>query len=834
MFRIINCIFALLLIATIASAQNTATVYGTILNADNAPIEDVQVAVIGTAISPVFTNKSGAFELKVPANKELEVVFYNLNYVQEKFKIKLAAGERYERNTKLVLNQKLQLTEVEVTDNIRTTSAIRLDPKVVSFIPSASGDFNAVLFSQPGVSSRNELSSSYSVRGGNFDENLVYVNDIEVYRPFLTRSGQQEGLSFVNSDLVSSIIFSAGGFEAKYGDKLSSVLDIRYRRPRKFNGTASGSLLGGNLHLEGASKDYRFTWLVGSRYKTNQYLLNNLDIQGDYRPTFIDAQTFLTYDITDKLEVNFLGYFSDNQYNVVPQSRETEFGTVNQALRLQIYFDGQEQNRFQTGQGAVSFVYRPTEKTTLKLIGSAFKTAEDETFDVLGQYFIDELEADFGKANFGQVKANRGVGSFLNHARNYLDATVTNIEHKGVRTFGKNQLLWGAKFQHEEVSDRLSEWIYLDSAGYSLPQGNPFSLDLNDVVKIKNNVSSNRVSGYTQYIWNKQLRDTSMLTVTGGVRANYWDFNNQTVISPRVTVAYKPNWKRNFLFRVSGGFYYQPPFYREMRDFKGIINEDIRAQQSIHFVAGTDYNFKLWNRPFKFVAEAYYKALDDIIPYKMDNVRLRYFAKNNAIGYATGADFKINGEFVNGIESWFTLSFLQTQENVVDDFYYKYFNKSGELITPGVTVDNVKKDSTVVNPGYIPRPSDQFVTFALFFQDYLPKFPDFKMHLNLMFGTGLPFGPPSNDRYKDTLRMPSYRRVDIGFSYQILKEGKQLKKQNPFRFLKSAWASLEVLNLLQVNNTVSYYWVKDVTNRTYAIPNYLTNRQINVRLILKF
>lgn len=839
MKRGINTFYTLIILACSFSfytvkAQNTATIYGKLINAENEPAEDIQISVFGSSQAPVYTDKNGIYEYKVPANKEIEIVFSNLGYNQQKKAVNLKPDQRFELNLSLTLNTKIILPDVEVTDNIRATGTTRLDPKVVSFIPTASGDFNAILFSQPGVSSRNELSSAYSVRGGNYDENLVYVNDIEVYRPFLARSGQQEGLSFVNGDMVSSILFSAGGFEAKYGDKLSSVLDIQYRRPRKFNGTGSASLLGGSAHLEGASKDFRFTWIMGARYKTNQYLLGKTDVKGDYRPSFIDLQTFLTYDISDKWEIDLLGMYSNNKYNVVPQTRETQFGTVNQALRFLVYFDGQEVDRFETGQAALSAIYRPNDRLQMKFISSVYKTSEDETFDIMGQYYIDQIETDFGKPSFGQVKANLGVGTYLNHARNYLDGTVMNAEHKGSYSRRKNLVLWGIKAQHELITDRLSEWNYVDSAGYSLPQGNLSEINLQKVLKTENTLSSNRLSGYTQYIWNKDLRDTSTLIITAGLRANYWDLNQQTVISPRVTFAYKPNWKRDFLFRASSGFYYQPPFYRELRSMDGVVHTDVKAQQSIHLVLASDYNFKLWNRPFKFVSEAYYKILNDLIPYEIDNVRIRYFASNSAHGYATGMDFKINGEFVNGIESWFSLSLLQTKENIRNDYYYDYYNSDGEKIIAGYTNNIVKTDSVRHEPGYIPRPSDQLVNFSLFFQDYLPKFPDFKMHLNLLFGSSLPFGPPTYERYKDTLRMPPYRRVDIGFSYQLLKEGKKLLPHNPFHNLRSVWLGVEVLNLLQVNNTISYYWVKDVTNRTYAIPNYLTNRQINIRLIVKF
>ena len=816
-------------------SQSTAIIYGKILDKDNKPVEDVSISIWGSSQSPAYTDNTGKFEYKVPADKEITIVFYNINFTQERKTVLLKADERFEINTSLIPSEKSTLKTVEISDDKnRNNNLIRIDPKVIGYIPTSSGDFNTILLSQPGVSGRNELSSSYSVRGGNFDENLVYVNDIEVYRPFLVRSGQQEGLSFVNPDMVSSVLFSAGGFEAKYGDKMSSVLDVQYRKPRKFAGTATGSLLGSNAHLEGISKDHRFTWTFGSRYKTSKYILGSLDTKGDYKPSFVDVQSFMTYDINEKWELGLLTNYANNKYQVVPQNRETRFGTIKEAYQLKIYFDGQEIDSYETFMGALSATYRPNENTKLKFISSAFRTFENENFDVQGQYFINQLENDFGKSNFGDSVLSRGIGTYLNHARNELDATVFNFEHKGAVVKGKNEFLWGAKCQRELINDKLSEWKYIDSAGYSIPQFPALTVDLQDVVKAKTVLSSDRFSGYVQQVWNKELRDTSQITVTVGVRANYWNLNQQTVISPRITLAYKPNWKRDVLFRASTGYYYQPPFYRELRDLDGIVHRDVKAQQSIHYVLASDLNFKAWNRPFKFVSEIYYKQLDNLIPYEIDNVRIRYYATNNSHGYATGVDMKVNGEFVNGIESWFSVSVMQTKEDIKNDYYYDYYNSFGEKIIPGYTLNNTKTDSVRHEPSYIPRPTDQRVTFSLFFQDYLPKYPDCKMHLNLIFGTGTPFGPATHEKYKDTLRMPPYRRVDIGFSYQVIKEGHHIPQHNPFSYLKSLWVGLEVFNLLQVNNTVSYLWITDVTGRQYAIPNYLTARQLNIKMIVKF
>ena len=810
------------------SAQTTAIVFGKITDAEGAPVENVTISVLGSPQQPVYTTEQGVFEYTIPANTEITLVFSSINYQQYRQKLTLSPGERKELSHSMIFKNTIGV--VEVTGEGRYQSITRLDPVNVTQLPSASQDFNAILFTLPGVSSRNELSSTYSVRGGNFDENLVYVNGVEIYRPFLTRSGQQEGLSFINPDMVSSVIFSAGGFEAKYGDKTASVLDVQYRQPRKFAGTATGSLLGSNLHLEGTSKNYRFTWTVGARYKTNRYLLSRTDTKAEYTPLFGDIQAYTTYDLTTNWQLDFLGNYASNKYRVVPQSRETDFGTFNQALRFKVYFDGQEVDQFVTSLGALSANYRSDdEKTSLKFIGSVFKSKEEEAFDIQGQYFIDQLETDFGKSTFGEVIGNLGVGTYINHARTNLDAHIYSAEHKGSRNFsGRQQVLWGVKYSHEEVNDKLSEWKYVDSADFSIPITNPQQIILQDVVKQKINISSDRGSAYVQANLSKEMKDTSFLSATIGVRANYWSLNKQMLAGPRATIGFKPYWKRDFVFKLSGGYYYQPPFYRELRDNKGNINYNLKAQTSIHVVLSSDYNFIAWRRPFKFIAEAYYKFLDNLIPYDIDNVRIRYYAKNIARGYARGIDLKVNGEFIKGLESWASLSFSQTREDLEGDFYYQYITTKNAAGVVKIV------DSVRVKPGYVPRPTDQLATFAIFFQDNLPKLPDLKVHLNLLYGSGLPYGPPGSPKYLHTSRMTAYRRVDVGFSYQPLKENREVRPGSPTRYIKTAWISLEIFNLLGVNNTVSYLWVEDVNNRQYSIPNYLTARQMNLRLIVKF
>jgi hypothetical protein len=823
--------FLAVILAPLLIMAQEAVITGVVKDEKGLPVEAVNIGIKNVP-GGVISDQNGGYTLIVTPGTGIHLVFSRIGFKPTEKIITIAEGQT------LTIDATIKTTAHEIGPvliedvEVRKGTMRRIDPKLATIITTPSGGVEALIKTLPGVTSNNELSSQYSVRGGNFDENLVYVNDIEVYRPFLIRSGQQEGLSFINSDLVSSILFSAGGFEAKYGDKMSSVLDIQYRRPKDFAGTATMSVLGGALHLEGSSKDARFTALTGFRYRTSQYLLSSLDTKGEYKPSFLDLQTFLTYSFTPELEWNFLGNVATNKYEVVPETRETVYGTINDALKLTVFFDGKEKDAFKTLTGASSFIYKPNERTNLKFIASAFHSLESETFDILGQYRLDQLETDFGKEDFGKVAFNRGIGSYLNHSRNYLTSDVYSVEHKGSVLSKNKKFLWGVRYNHEIVEDKLSEWNYIDSAGFSLPYSET-NVQLQDVLRTTIGLESNRYSAFIQEIF--AFSDSSDFSLTIGSRFNYWEVNRQLLISPRATFSYQPShWKTDIVFRASAGVYYQPPFYRELRDLHGTLNKDLKAQQSIHYVIGSDYNFKTWNRPFKLVTEIYYKQLSSLVPYEVDNVRIRYYAKNQADGFAKGIDLKINGEFVKGIESWASLSVMRTYEDLKDDFYYDYYNKSNEKIIPGFTFDQTRTDSIRREPGNIPRPTDQLVTFAIFFQDYLPKWPRFRMNLNMVVGTGMPYGPPDFNRYKDVLRMPPYRRVDIGFSYVLKPEDKELSPKNPFHVFKSAWISAEVLNLLQVQNTISYTWIMDVTGRRYAIPNYLTDRLVNLKLVAKF
>lgn len=811
-FRTIFLALLLGLISSAAAAQQS-WVEGFIRNEQGQPLEFVNLALEGTSTGTT-TNQAGFFRLRVPGGPASLLVSH-LGYISRRITINVPVGETRELNITLLLAT-TDLPDVEVRERqILSTDMIRLDPKLVAVLPGPSSGVEGLVKTLPGVSSTSELTSQYSVRGGNFDENLVYVNGIEIYRPFLVRSGQQEGLSFLNSDLISGINFSAGGFDAKFGDKMSSVLDIEYRRPETFAGSFSMSLLEGSLHLEGLTKNRKTTFLLGLRHKSNQYLLGTLDTKGDYRPSFSDIQTLVTHQVSSRFELSFLGNFSNNRYLFQPVVQNTRFGTATEVRQLTVYFDGQEVDKFITAMGALSAQYKPSDQTTLRWTFSIFQSDETENFDILGQYWLYRVQTDMSQDNFGQPTGEAlGVGSFLNHARNYLNAIVWNAEHRGDAHLGSQTMRWGIKFQHEDIFDRLQEWTMIDSSGYSLPRPPNEQIFLQDTLFARISTRSNRLSGFFQNTWDFD-RSHGRFSLTAGARFSYWDFNGQTVFSPRSTLLYKPLALPRWAFRASAGYYHQPPFYRELRNFEGELNRDIKAQESIHFVLGSEYNFTAWERPFKYTSEIYFKQLNNLIPYEMDNVRIRYYAENIASGYATGIDMKVNGEFVPGVESWASLSFMKTAEKIEGAFY-------------------TDTEGNQTPAGYIPRPTDQRLNFSLFFQDFLPRNPSYKVQVGFIFGTGLPFGPPTYERQRDTLRMPAYRRVDIGFSKQLISETSSFSDRNPLRHFNNMWISAEVFNLLEMNNTISYLWIRDVENRLFAVPNYLTSRLINVKLVARF
>lgn len=822
------------------SQKEKGVIYGSVFDLNNKPIQLVNVSVDGNKEGAV-TDKLGSYRLLLPYDKEYNIHFTYVGYGEKIVTVVLTRGEEKKLDVKMDFRYTM-LTDFVVEDSkIRESSLTPINPKTVSKVPGVSASIEAIVKTMPGVSSNNEMSSQYSVRGGNFDENLVYVNDIQIYKPFLVRSGKQEGLSFLNSDMVSSILFSAGGFNAKYGDKMSSVLDIKYKHPVYFGGSASLSLLGASAHIEGASDNGLVSYIFGVRQKSNQYMLNTMETTGEYKPSFTDFQGLISYRPSSDWEFNILANYSRNIYYFEPEDRTTDFGTFSDALRLKIYFEGKEVDKFINYMSGFSAIYSPSDDLRLKFITSAYHSDENVTYDILGQYWIGKLGNSQGDDSYGEVIENQGVGSYLNHARNYLDVTVINAEHRGLASVDNHTIEWGVKAQHERIIDEISQWQLLDSAGYSLPypvfdigSQNPQNpeLTMNDVVKSDINISSNRFSAFVQDGWGFG-NDSTDMSLTYGVRATYWDMNEEFLLSPRATLSYIPNWENDFLFRFSSGLYYQPPFYKEMKKLDGTLMTNLKAQKSIHFVGGVDYNFVAWQRPFKLVGEVYYKHLDNLVPYEIDNVRIQYFPELTSSGYSTGVDMKVNGEFVDGVESWMSLSILQTQEDIDGDYYITSHNAAGNIIT-SESEDQVVAEQRQHDIGYRSRPSDQRVNFSLFFQDYLPKHPSYKMHLKLVFGSGLPFGLPGTKNYNTTSRIPSYRRVDIGFSKQIVGEGVALKPNSFLNNFKSMWLSLEVFNLLQINNTVSYFWVRDISNRQLAVPNYLTPRQLNLKLNIEF
>ena len=794
------------------------TISGTITDEKNNIISAVNISILNQS-NGTTSDENGNYILSVPTNRSVIVNFSFIGYEIEKIRLpSLKRDQNYKLDIRLKSTTTL-LEDIIITDKqSRKESFNKIKPRHVSIIPGSVGGVEAILKTLPGVSSANELSAQYSVRGGNFDENLVYVNGIEVYRPFLIRSGQQEGLSFVNTDMVSNILFSAGGFEAKYGDKMSSVLDIRYKKPIKNKASIKLGLLGGSAHFEGLNNNRRFSYILGIRNKSNQYLLNSLDTEADYQPRFTDIQTFLNYKLNTNWDISFLANISSNEYKMIPNDRETEFGTVNEALKLRIYFEGQELDKYETYFGAISSKYQPNTKLNLQFTSSIFRTFEQENFDIIGEYWLYQLDNNLGSEDFGDIAFDRGVGKYINHARNNLNATVSNLSHDGSYNNESSFFNWGIKLQKEEIDDNISEWQLIDSAFFNYPHPNDNiggdsdpnqEIILNELLKTQINLVSYRNSGYVQV-----SKDIKNISLKVGTRGSYWSFNEEFIMSPRLSFAYAPFWEKDVVFRAATGIYYQSPFYKELRNTSGELNYNIKSQKSVHYVIGSDYLFYNWGRPFKWITEIYYKKLENLIPYKVDNVRIQYLSNELSDGYATGIDMKINGEFVPGVESWASLSIMKTEEDIVGD---TKINTSGNE----------------VEVGYIPRPTDQRVNFSMFFQDYIPGNPNYKMHLNFIYGTGLSFGPPKSEKFQDILRIPDYRRVDIGFSAVIKEEAEKSR----FKFLNlfnSIWVSAELFNLLDINNTVSYLWISDINGREYAVPNYLTSRQINTKFIMTF
>jgi hypothetical protein len=797
-----------------------ATVRGVILDVFDQPIPSVNITFGNTG---AISDLDGYYLIEITVNEDVQITYSHIGHKNVQATLNLSNNEDYEFNPVMKTDiEQIATVVISGRENKRVEGITTLSPEAIRRMPSAISGVTSLLTSLPGINSNNELSTQYAVRGGNYDENLVYVNEIEVYRPFLIRSGQQEGLSFVNDDLTSSVDFSAGGFQAKFGDKLSSVLDITYRKPTEAQASLDASLLGVSVSAGGISDDGKFTGIVGLRYRDNSLFVNAKETQTNFKPTFLDAQTYLGYKFNNKLEIGFLGNIAINKYSYKPLTRQTNFGTLADPVALLVFYEGQEEDKYDTYFGALKATYVASQNYTAKFIGSVYQTQEQEYFDILAQYRLGEVDTSIGSENLGDVTFSEGIGSQLTHARNNLDALIVNLEHKGNATIGENEIEYGVKFTHEDIRDRVQEYEIIDSAGFSirpplvdfsnLQPYEPFTSEIVPYTNIRaqNDVQINRLSGYGQ--WSRRTTiGSSDLWLNAGVRAHNWSVSGQdiqsttqTVFSPRGQVSLKPNWDRDMLFRLSGGVYHQPPFYRELRDSTGTVRPGVKAQKSIHIVFGNDYSFNLWDRPFTLNSEVYYKKLTNVNPYTLDNVRIRYRASNNAVAYAYGLDLRLAGEFVPGTESWISLGYLKTEENIEDK-------------------------------GYIFRPTDQRLKIGMLFQDYVKVVPNLKGYLNLQYNTGLPGGSPSYaDPYDFQERLPDYKRVDLGVSY-VLIDATRPKEKGVFKYFKELTLGAEIFNIFDVQNSISNTFVRDVyTKVQYSIPNYLSPRVFNVRLTAKF
>jgi hypothetical protein len=815
-------IFCILLFSAVLSAQTKVRIYGYVIDTNNRGIEFANVYFENTTLG-TKTNQNGYYELTTDIKDSATLVYSMVGY--ETIKHTIQSNKHILQISVELRSTDKQLQEVNVTAQRRQTSTLDMvDPSKYRLMPNAAGGIESLLITFTGVSSNNELSSQYNVRGGNFDENAVYVNGIEVYRPLLVRAGQQEGLSFINPDMVKNVGFSSGGFDAKYGDKMSSVLDIEYKKPTQFEATASVSLLGASAYVGTSNKG--FTQMHGVRYKTSQYLLGTLDTKGEYKPSFIDYQTFMTYQIKPKWELTFLGNFSQNSYQFEPQTRSTSFGTYNTGRNLTVFFEGQEKDLFRTAFGALTLNYAPIKGMKLSLLASTFNTNENETYDILGEYILSEVKMDLNAAD--KKGESLGIGKYQEHARNRLNATVSNISHLGEYDDEHQKMRWGVSLQNEIIRDKIGEWEWRDSAGYSLPFSDKQE-NLYYTLKSDTTMSSWRTTAFFQdtYKWNT---DAGILSVTGGLRGNYWTFNKELLVSPRFSVSYLPHWKRDFSFRFATGVYYQAPFYKEIRqtftDSLGNVNvklnSNIKAQRSLHFVLGGDHYFRTWGRPFKFTTEAYLKLADRVVSYTVGNVRIRYSGENDAKAYTAGVDFKLFGELVPGADSWINLSLMDSKEDLLNDSYIKKtFDTNGKVVS-----------SETVYPGWMPRPNEQRYVFSMMFQDYLPNNPKYKMHLKFIWSDGLPFGAPRNVEYRNFWRAPDYRRVDIGASRALVSGTDKIMDKPWLKHVKSIWLNVEVFNLLNFQNVNSYYWVSDIYGQQLAVPNYLTSRQFNIKLMV--
>lgn len=817
-----HLLFALLIfIPILGFGQKTTFLRGFIKGEKNQPLENVSVQFNASGTT---SDSRGFYELRIPVGKKIKVTFSYVGFTTLTKEITARNRNIIRFSPKLKLKTEVLKTVVIKNNKSQLQGIKKLDPKKIKNLPSANAGVETLLMTLPGVNNNNELSTQYNVRGGNFDENLVYVNGIEVYRPFIVRSGQQEGLSFVNSDMVQNIEFSAGGFQAKYGDRLSSVLDITYKKPKKQAFYVQGSLLGGSFTYEDLLLKDKLSVISSIRYRDNSLFVNNRQTDINFRPQFTDFQTYLSYELNEQWQFNFLGNFSLNDYSFQPLSRRTRFGTLANPIELIVFYEGQEQYQYLTTFGAFSVDFELNDYWSFQGTASAFNTQEEEYFDIAASYNLGEVDTDIGSETFGEANFTQGLGSQINHSRNDLDALITNIQFKGSYKNGGDQIDVGIKYQKENIRDRIREWEVIDSVGFNIPNPNDFATLINDQpytpysgpiipfqsIRSENDVDVNRISGFAQFGRRTFLEDHEVW-FNIGVRGQYWTVNDNVgnssanfIFSPRAQFAIKPNWEKDILFRLSAGVYSQPPFYRELRDFNGQVNVNVKAQNSLHFVLGSDYSFSMWNRPFKLTSELYYKSLTNVNAYVIDNVRIRYQANNNAVAYATGLDLRLNGEFIPGSESWISLGYLQTKENIGDR-------------------------------GFISRPTDQRFKFAVLFQDYVPNLPNLKAYLNLVYNTGVPGGAPAyTDPYDFQNRLRDYRRADLGIFYVIVDRNKRFQS-GWLKDVKEFTAGLELFNIFDIQNSITNTWVRDVfSKRQFGIPNFMTPRVLNLRFSIQF
>lgn len=792
--RIKTIIFQIIcLLVTVTASAQTFTLHGRVTDENNDPIEFASVSCLKQG-KMTITSLKGEYSMQLHSADSVVIKFSMIGY---KAKTRILRRPRGKQTLQIVLHSDdNQLSEVTVTGKkIETGQMEDISKDHLKSLPSASGNaVEELIQSQAGVSTHSELSSQYNVRGGSFDENSVYIDNVEIYRPFLVRSGQQEGISVINPDMVEKISFSTGGYEARYGDKMSSALNIKYRKPKKFEATASASMLGASAFVGVSNK--KVSWSNGFRYKTTKHLLGSMDTKGEYSPTFIDYQTYLTYTPNKRWEIKLLGNISDNHYNFMPEDRETKFGTMENVKAFQVYFDGQEKDVFRTFFGAVGITRNFGEKTSLSLIASAFNTREQEKYDIQGQYWLTQTE----------TSENLGVGTYFQHARNYLKAHVESAKLLFKTKYKKHDIEGAFTFKKEKITENSVEYEMRDSSNYSVPHTGK-DLYMIYSMRAKNVLDANRIEAYVQDAFRfTSNNEKTLYTLNYGVRLSHWSYTKETIVSPRVSLGIIPAFNENITMRFATGLYYQAPFFKELRDTttqNGItyasLNSKAKSQRSIHFIAGFDYRFRMNNRSFKFTAEAYYKALGNLVPYSVNNVKVVYYGSNESSGHAAGIDLKLYGEFVPGTDSWLSLSLMNT--------------------------------SMKLNGKSIPLPTDQRYAINMFFTDYFPGTDRWKMSLKLALADGLPFSAPHQELESNVFRAPAYKRADIGLSYRLLNnEGKQRKHIQ----LRNVWLGAECLNLFGINNVNSYYWITDVTGGQYAVPNYLTGRQVNFRVTVDF